>query len=141
MTVSREWAEAMVSVFGEAVQTGNLDLIDEYVAEDYVEHNPAPDQGPGLSGLKEMFGGFATGFPDLKTESQDIIIEGDKIVSRDTTTGTNTGEFMGMPATGKSVDFEEIHIGRVENGKMVEHWGLIDVAAMMTQLGMMPEPG
>ena len=80
-------------------------------------------------------------FPDLHVALEDILADGDKIVARSHWTGTNQGEFMGMLATGKQVAFNVIDTVRFAEGKLVEHWGVSDMLAMLTQLGAIPEPG
>lgn len=91
-----------------------------------------------IEGLRALFAAF----PDIKSEVEDVIAEGDRVAIRSRMTGTHTGEFMGVPATGKTVSAEGIDIVRMnEEGKGVEHWGLMDQASMMVQLGLMPPPG
>ena len=88
-----------------------------------------------------MMGMIFSAFPDTHYENHDLIAEGDKIVSRGTWTGTHTGEFMGIPATGKKVEVQEMHIARMSGGKMAEHWENIDQLTMMQQLGVIPQQG
>ena len=116
----------------------NVDALGDFMAEDMVDHNPPPIEKPGLEGLKDMFRMYFSAFPDIKIQVEDVIAEGDKVVMRATTTGTHQGEFMGIPATGKTVSFGEIHVVRIEGGKMVEHWGIEDQMGMMQQLGVIP---
>ena len=80
-------------------------------------------------------------FPDLRYTIDDVVDGGDKIVHRLTASGTMKGDFAGMPATGKRATWTEIHIGRVANGRLVEHWGLVDQLSMLVQLGIVPAPG
>ena len=110
------------------------------IPENFTEHSPEPGQKPGLEGLKEMFVGYRTAFPDMKMVVNKIVAEGDMVVIYSTVTGTNTGPFMGMPATGKPITIEGYDMMRFSNGKSVEHWGLYDNAKMMMQLGLMPAP-
>lgn len=107
----------------EVFNKGNLAVIDELVATDFVEHNPFPGQASGIAGEKQAVSMLRTAFPDLHTTIEDIITEDDKMVIRVTARGTQRGEFMGNPATGREVAMTEIHILRVANGKSVEHWG------------------
>ena len=88
-----------------------------------------------------MVGMFKGAFPDLKVTYDDVIAEGDKVVMRVTNSGTHKGDMMGIPASGKSVNFAEIHIVRMVDGKFAEHWGLEDSMTMMQQIGAMPEMG
>jgi steroid delta-isomerase-like uncharacterized protein len=126
--------------YAEVVNQGNLDLIDELVAEDFVEH----EQMPGLptmgpEAVKAAFTMFLAAFPDLHIAADDVIAEGDKVVVRGTMSGTHKGEFMGMPATGKSFKAQVIDIVAFRDGKATAHWGTMDQVAMMEQLGLAPE--
>jgi len=123
----------------ELINNKNLELLGELMATGYVEHDPAPGVSPGLDGMKEMMGMFFAAFPDLNATIDMLVAEGDLVAGRMTTTGTHTGDFMGIPATGKRVTFTETHIVRIANGKAVEHWGNQDDMAMMQQLGVIPE--
>ena len=116
----------------------NIAAIDEYLSADYVEHDEMPGVEPGREGLKQMLGMYLGAFPDLGVQVEDMIAEGDKVVVRVRTTGTHTGDFMGIAATGKKIDIREIHIARMSGGKMLEHWGLTDNMTMFQQLGLAP---
>ena len=89
--------------------------------------------------MKEMMGMLFAAFPDFDSTIDLLVAEGDIVAGRMTTTGTHTGDFMGIPATGKRVTFTETHIVRIANGKAVEHWGNQDDLGMMQQLGVIPE--
>jgi hypothetical protein len=80
-------------------------------------------------------------FPDFKYTIEQEIAEGDMVVHRLTGRGTMQGEFLGMPATGKQATWQEIHIGRFEDGKIADHWAVVDQVDMLQQLGLMPAPG
>ena len=126
----------------EALNQGNISLIDELVAPDFVEHEEVPPGAPaGREGVKMMFTMLRGAFPDLKATVDDVIAEGDKVVVRSTWSGTHKGEFMGIPPTGKRVSFGVIDIVRYADGKMVEHWGQMDNLGMLQQLGVAPAPG
>ena len=121
---------------------GNLALIDDYVADDYVEHNTAyPDPIQGPEGYKENVRMVRAAFPDMDVTTEDLIAEGDKVVARYTITGTHEGAFMGMEPTGETVAVEGISIGRLEDGQVVEGWSNIDVLGMLQQLGAIDPPG
>ena len=115
-----------------------MDALGDFLAEDIVDHNPPPNVEPGIAGIKVMFREFFAAFPDMSVQVDDLIAEGDKVVMRVTTTGTHQGDFMGIAATGKKVSFGEIHILRIADGKMAEHWGVEDQMGMMQQLGVIP---
>lgn len=121
---------------------GNLDFIEGYVAEDYVEYNtasPAPIRGP--DGYRQNVELVRSAFPDLEVTTEDLIAEGDKVVTRYTLTGTHEGPLMGIEPTGKKIEIEGISIGRFEDGQVVEGWSNIDVFGMMQQLGVFEGAG
>jgi predicted ester cyclase len=123
----------------DVMKNKNVNAIDGLLAPDYIEHNPIPGQPPGLDAMKEFMGMFFAAFPDLDSTIDLLVAEGDIVAGRMTTTGTHTGDFMGIPATGKRVSYTETHIVRIANGIAVEHWGNQDDMAMMQQLGVIPE--
>jgi predicted ester cyclase len=122
----------------EVIKNKNADAVDDLIDPSYIEHSPAPGQAPGVEGVKQMLNMLITGFPDLTTEAELMVAEGDIVVGHMTTSGTHTGELMGIPATGNKVSFTETHIFRFANGKVVEHWGNQDDLGMMQQLGVIP---
>jgi steroid delta-isomerase-like uncharacterized protein len=124
----------------ELLSVGDIDGFGDLVAEDFVEHEETPGLEPTKEGVKQLFRMYRAAFPDLRMEAQDILVSGDKVVARVRGTGTHHGEFMGMPATGKSVDVQLIDIIRFgDDGLAREHWGVFDSLAMMQQLGAIPE--
>ena len=125
----------------EILNNGNFGLIDEIVATDFVEHDPQPGMPPTREGLKQTLQALKTAFPDLRYTIEDSLESGDKVVHRLTGTGTMKADYMGMPATGKRATWTEIHIGRVANGRLAEHWGLVDQLGLLVQLGIVPAPG
>ena len=140
--MSEENKRLFVRLIEEAMNKGNLAAVDEMVAADAIEHDPAfPGQAPGAEGMKQLVTMFRSAFPDLHAHVEDLIAEGDKVVGRMVSHGTHKGDFMGIPATGKEISISEIHIVRIAGGKMVEHWGIADNMAMMQQLGVVPTPG
>ena len=121
---------------------GDLSVADGLVAENFVDHNPpGPGIAPGREGFKQVFAGFLSAFPDMAITIDDQVAEGDKVVTRITASGTHQGDYMGMPATGKSFSIGAVDIFRFEGGKIVERWGQGDTMGMMQQLGVMPPPG
>jgi steroid delta-isomerase-like uncharacterized protein len=126
----------------EVISKGNLDLIDEIIADDYVEHNSAvPEPIHGPDGVKEYVSMLRTAVPDIHCGVEDLIAEGDMVVRRDRATGTHEGEFMGIEPTGKEIVVEGIHIHRIEDGQIVETWAQTDVMGAMQQLGAFEPPG
>jgi steroid delta-isomerase-like uncharacterized protein len=134
-------ARRMYEAFGQAVSTGNWAALDAVLAADAIDHNPVPGQGPGLEGVKQVFAVFAAGFPDLHFTVEDMIAEGDKVVSRLTMHGTHRGDFEGIAPTGKSITQTGIDILRLVGGKVIERWGEFDNLGLMQQLGVIPAPG
>lgn len=116
------------------------EALSDLVAEDFVEQNPLPGQGPGRAGLADVLAGMFAGFPDLHWNLLDTLVEGDRVMSLSTWTGTHGGEFLGIPATGRSVSVEAWTIDRYAEGKLVESRIIMDVAGMLAQLGVIPGP-
>ncbi len=139
--MSTEENKAIVRKYRAAHNQNNLAALDAIVAPDLISHAALPGLPPGLAGGKMAHQIFLGSFSDLQTTTEDLIAEGDKVMERYTTRGTHTGDFMGAPATGKKFEAETMVVYRLANGKIVETWGLNDVQAVMTQLGLMPAPG
>ena len=141
LRMSAEENKAIVRRGYEAINQNDLDALDEVVASDIIDRNPAPGQAPGLEGVKQFFSSLHAAFPDLHMDVEDMIAEGDKVATRVSMSGTHRGEFMGIDPTGNRVEISGIDILRVAGGKIVEHWGNFDDLGMMQQLGVIPEPG
>ncbi len=125
----------------EDLNKGNLSAIDEYFAPNLVDHSLPPGVPPTRDGFRGFFTAFRAAFPDLHYHIEDEIAEGDKVMNRATAHGTMKGEFQGMPATGKTGTWTEMHVVRFEGGKVVEHWAVVDQLGMLVSLGVMPPPG
>jgi steroid delta-isomerase-like uncharacterized protein len=124
----------------ELINAGDIDGFGELLAEDFVEHEELPGLEPSKQGVKQLFHMYRAAFPDLRMDVQDLLVSGDKAVARVRATGTHQGEFLGMPATGKSVDVQLIDITRFgDDGLAREHWGVFDALALMQQLGAIPQ--
>ena len=133
--------EALTRRFiNEVINEGNLDVIDEALDDEFVEHEEFPGLPPGKEGPRFFVTMFREGFPDLSATIEDIIVEGNKVVSRVRFSGTHRGEFMGIPPTGKKIDVQAIDIVAYRDGKATDHWGVTDQLAMMQQLGVIEEP-
>jgi predicted ester cyclase len=124
----------------DAINTGNMAKLDEALAPAYVDRNPFPGAASTRDGFKQSLTTFRVAFPDFHYTIEDEVAVGDRLVHRLTAKGTQKGEFQGVPATGKQATWSEIHIGRVVDGKVVEHWGLGDQMGMMQQLGLASAP-
>ncbi|GAB3904556.1 hypothetical protein GCM10029964_098490 [Kibdelosporangium lantanae] len=88
--------------------------------------------------MADVFTRLRTAFPDLRVAVEDVIAEGDKVVCRNRVTGTHLGEYMGRPATGRTVSYEEIFVVRFADGLIAETWGVVDVLTQLRQLGFLP---
>jgi len=122
------------------VNTGNLDAADQYFAQDFVDHTTPAGLPNGLAGFKAYITRLRSAFPDLHFTVEDVVAEGETVVVRATARGTMTGDFLEMKATGKTATWTEIHIGRLADGKVVEHWATIDQLGMLQQLGLAATP-
>jgi steroid delta-isomerase-like uncharacterized protein len=121
---------------------GNVDTVKEFVAEDFVDHVPQPMPGQPTRGAEAIAwtaSMLRTALPDLTMSIDDLIAAGDRVVTRVTWQGTQTGPLLGADPTGKRMSFMGIDIVRVVNGRIAEHWGQVDVLAAMAQLGFLPE--
>ena len=124
----------------EVITQGQIDSAVKFVWEDVVEQVPFPGQGPGLEGLKDVLRSMRTGFPDIVFAIQEQITEGDKVASRFEWTGTHSGEFLGIPATGRRVAVWGFVFDRLEQGRIKETRILMDILGLMMQLGAIPPP-
>ncbi len=118
----------------ENVNAGNVDAAVESFAENAVDHDPAPGQGPGREGFRTLWQTLASAFPDAHLEARHEVVDGDHVVIAYTLTGTHQGEFMGIAPTGNKVEVNGIQIGRFENGQIVERWGSSDELGILRQL-------
>lgn len=126
----------MRRIYGEVFTEGNLQLIDEVMHEDFVEHEELPPGvPPGREAPKAMAAMMRSAFPDFRADVEEMLQDGNKVIARARFSGTHQGEFMGMPATGNRFDISVIDIIEFEGDKAIGHWGLMDTAAMMQQLG------
>jgi len=141
--MSTEQNKTFVRRYWEQVwNQGNLAVVDELIASDFDGHPlPSdPDFGRGPAGQKQLVGMYRTAFPDLRMTIEDMTAEGDRVVVRWTVRGTQTGEMMGIPATGKPTTVTGMFLNRLAAGKIVEGWGNFDALGMMQQLGLIPTP-
>ena len=127
--------------FEEVVNKGNLAVLDEIVAPDFVSHGGPPELPPGREGYKQFFATAHSAFPDFHSTLEDMIAEGDKVVERFTARGTHRGEWMGIPPTGKQMTVTGIGIHRISDGKIVEDWTSMDMLGALQQIGVVPPPG
>lgn len=135
--MSIEENKAIVRRYQEIYNSNDLESLGEVVAENLLAPKIMPGMKPGLEGAKQVHATTLIGMPGWHTAIDDLIAEADKVVARITMTGTHTGDFWGIPATGRKVEFTGIYIVRIANGKIVEHWGEEDGVSLLTQLGIL----
>lgn len=116
-------------IFGER----DFSALGDLMREDYIQHNPLV--GQGSKGFKDFFADWFRASPDFKFELKQIASEGDKVWVYGTYSGTQSGDWLGIPATGKSYKFDAVDIFRIEDGKLAEHWDVVDVYSLFRQLG------
>jgi steroid delta-isomerase-like uncharacterized protein len=129
--------------FHDAMNTGDAEVIsktiDALVEPNVLFHAPVPMDVTGAQALKHVWAVLLRAFPDIHVAVEDVIAEGDKVVYRNTVTGTHQGEYRGLAPTGRSVRYNEIFIVRFAGGRIAEIWGVVDVFSQMRQLGVIPE--
>jgi predicted ester cyclase len=140
--VSVEENKALVRRFYAEIDAGNIDAMDELVAEGYIDHNPPPFPGlaSGREGLKQSFEIFWKATPG-RHEIHDQIAEGDKVVTRLTGIGTHEDDLPGIPRTGNTLEMTATVIHRIEHGQLAEKWSDKDVLGFLQQLGVLPRLG
>ena len=132
---ARRWNE---EIWGQQ----NTDIIDDLVAEEFVGHDasrPEPVRGP--DGVREVVKMLFSAFPDTQVDLEEIVAEDDRIAMRITASGTHEGEFMGIEPTGEEMEVMVMSFQRIEDGKAVEEWQIIDTLGMLQQLGVVEPPG
>ena len=118
---------------------GELEAVDEYLAPEFVDHNPTiPGQTGDRESMRSAGALFRAAFPDWRSTVEDLIAADDMVVERFTARGTHQGELMHIPATGRAVALSGINIFRLRDGKIVERWGGLDQLGFMQQLGAAP---
>ncbi len=114
------------------------EMVDRFMAEDFVEHEAIPGMDSSRETPRQMFKMMLAAFPDFRVIVHDMLQDGDKVASRVTFTGTHQGEFMGAPASGNHVEWPVIDILQFRDDKVVAHWGVMDMAGAMAQMGAAP---
>ena len=134
--------KTMYRRFHDAINSGDAEIIsktiDEVVEPNVLFHTPVPMDATGRQALKHVWAVLLRAFPDLHVTVEDVIAEGDKVVCRNTVTGTHQGEYRGLPPTGTSVTYNEIFIFRFAGRRIAEIWGVVDVFSQLRQLGVIP---
>jgi steroid delta-isomerase-like uncharacterized protein len=124
-------------LFDEVINKGNLDAADAFFADDYVDHGPMGDIH-GREAFKGLVAAWRSAVPDVHCEVSHVISEGDTVAWLVRTTGTHTGDGLGFPATGKRFETLSANLGRLRDGKAVEHWAEQGMFSMLLQIGMLP---
>jgi steroid delta-isomerase-like uncharacterized protein len=130
--------KALITRFFEGVNANDLSVIDELLADDFVEHEEFPGTSPDKAGVTQFFTMFRAAFPDFRMEPVQVLADGDLLCVRSITTGTHEGELLGIPATGKRIEVPGYDLVRFRDDQVIEHWGLLDALKMMQQLGAIP---
>lgn len=126
--------------YEQVLTEGRLEVLDEIARPDHVEHNPLPGQAQGRPGLEQRVNILRAAFNPRFTLDH-VIAEGDRVAVMWTNRGTHVGEWFGMPATGRSFTIQGVDIHLLREGRMAEHWDVVDVYSMLIQLGALPAPG
>ena len=124
--------------FEELHNKQNLEIIDRLVDPNVVSHDPFPNQAEGSKGFRDTMQLFRSAFPDMSAKINDMIAENDKVMTKLTVYGTHLGEFMGIGPTKNKIEYEEVIILRIADGKIVEHWAVADALSLMQQVGAIP---
>ncbi|CAA9499019.1 MAG: hypothetical protein AVDCRST_MAG30-1799 [uncultured Solirubrobacteraceae bacterium] len=136
--MSREQNIAAQESLAGNLNDGNVDAAVESFAVDALDHDPAPDQGPGREGFRGFWQTMLTAFPDLHIEPRHDVADDDHVVVAYTVSGTHQGDFQGIAPTGRRIEVNGIQIGRFEDGRLVERWGSSDELGILQQLGAEP---
>lgn len=137
-TSNNEHNKELVRRFIAGLNEGNLDVFDELLAPDFVDHTPLPGVSPTREGWKSAFPTERAAFPDLHFHIEDEIAEGDRVVVRSKGTGTHQGKFMSISATGKEIAVDNVTIFRIAGGKISARWTVFDALGLMVQVGALP---
>jgi predicted ester cyclase len=127
--------DVLRSIFTEVFERGDLDALDRYVTPDFVNHRTPPGIPPDASGVKTIAAAERSAFPDLHFTVDHEVQEGDLVIQVATARATHSGRIFGVEATGRSVTWQQVHIARIRDGRMAEHWGVSDLAGLWTQIG------
>lgn len=132
-------AQHLADIYVTMLNTHDPNLVDQFVAEDYINHNPFVDDGREAN--RQFWTGFFAALPDLSATMEDLVISGDHVVGRFVYRGTQTGELMGIPPSGNAVEMRSIDIWRVQDGMFIEHWDELNLLQVFQQMGALPPLG
>jgi steroid delta-isomerase-like uncharacterized protein len=134
--VTAEENKALVRRWFAEIDRGNMAAVDEFIAIDYVDHNPPiPSLPPGREGIRQASLILRAAFPNVIHTIEEQLAEGDKVMTHVATRATFTGEFLGFPPTGQIVEITGIAVHRIADGMLVEHWANVDMTGFMQQIG------
>ncbi len=125
--------------YEDVLTQGRLEVLDEVARPDHIERNPFPGHGQGIEGLRQRVNTLRSSFKPQFT-LEDVIAEGDKVAVRWTSRGTHVGDGFGIPATGRSFTIQGIDVHQLRDGRMAEHWDVVDMYSLLIQLGALPAP-
>lgn len=129
----------LTDLYLEMLNTHDPDLVDRFVAEDYINHNDFVADGREAN--RQFWTAFFTGLPDLRVTMEDLVVAGDRVVGRFVYRGTHTGNLLGIPAGGQPVEMRSIDIWRVRDGMFAEHWDELNLMQVFQQVGALPPLG
>jgi C-1 hydroxylase len=135
--MSHEANKELIRRYVATWNSGDVEALAQFWAPEMRHHTRS--QSHDLEGVRRIVTDFGEAFPDLHFELQDIVAEGDRVVTRMRATGTHTSDYMGVPASGRTIDCQVMGIARIADDKMVEHWGVTDELAIMQQIGLVPD--
>lgn len=125
-------------IFDEVVNEGRIDRVDDLFHPEFTTETT--DGTLDREGFKDFVRGWRAGFPDLRCEVGDLVEEGDRVAWSVRATGSHTGEFMGIPPTGRPIEFLSLNVGEVRDGVAYRHKVVMDLLGMLVQLGVVPDP-
>ena len=129
----------LVAAYLAMLNTHEPDLLDQFVAEDYRNHNAFVADGREAN--RQFWAAFFNALPDLSVTMEDVVASGDRVVGRFVYRGTHTGELMGIPPSGNRIEMRSIDIWRVADGMFVEHWDELNLMEVFQQIGVLPPLG
>ena len=138
MTDQQRNKQLVKRALDEVFSAGNFGVLEEIFHPDFINHEAGPDTPPGPQGLKVTVGWIRDAFSDLHYEIEDSVAEGDKVAVRETASGRHTGKFIGFEPTGKSFKVKQMHMYRIKDSKIIEHWSVRDDLDQGMQLGFVP---
>lgn len=140
--MSAEGNKAVVTrLILEAQQEGRLEVLDELVASDFVDHTPLPGHTPDKAGIRALFAALKVGFPDLRVTIQEQMADEHGVATRKTFQGTHQGAFLGIPASGRPLNLTVIDMLKLKEGRITDHWVVVDQMTLLTQLGALTPQG